>query len=276
MMSVSLGPLAFPVGPLVILCAIWMAVWLSRRLAGSEQKDLAERTVWQAVLLSLIAARLAHVGLNWQAYLEHPWSIIDIRDGGWSAPAALAVGIAWLALQLLRKPVPRRAVVTGALVGISLWGVAKAGLWWSDSQADRQTIPGVLVTNPLTNEVRPLDEIARGKPTIVNLWATWCGPCRIEMPLLAQAQTENRDVQFVFLNESETPAQINRFLREEQLQLENVWIDIQRQFGLAVGSQGLPTTLFYDQTGQRVDAHFGIISAAALRIQVERLQKMSQ
>lgn len=276
MMSVSLGPLAFPVGPLVILCAIWTAVWLSRRLASTDQKDLAERTVWQAVLLSLIAARVVHIMLNWQAYLDHPWSMIDIRDGGWSAPAALAVGLGWMGFQLLRKPLPRRAVVTGVLVGISIWGVAKAGLWWTDSQANRQSIPGVLVTNPLTDEIKPLDEIARGKPTIVNLWATWCGPCRIEMPLLAQSQAENPDVQFVFLNEAESAAKISQFLRKEQLQLDNVWIDIQRQFGMAVGSQGLPTTLFYDKTGQRVDAHFGIISPAALRIQVERLQKMSQ
>lgn len=276
MMSVSLGPLAFPVGPLVILCAIWTAVWLSRRLATDEQKDLAERTVWQAVLLSLIAARAAHIALNWQAYLEHPWSIIDIRDGGWSAPAALAAGLGWLAIQLLRKPLPRRAVLTGALVGISLWGVAKAGLWWSDSQANRQSVPGVLVNNPRTNEMRPLDEITRGKPTVINLWATWCGPCRIEMPLLAKSQAENPDVQFIFLNEAETAEQIDRFVRKEQLTLANIWIDVQRQFGLAVGSQGLPTTLFYDATGQRVDAHFGIISAAALRIQVERLQQIAQ
>jgi len=208
MMSVSLGPLAFPVGPLIILCAIWTAVWLSRRLAGDEQKDLAERTVWQAVLLSLLAARVAHVALNWQAYLEHPWSIIDIRDGGWSAPAALAVGLGWLGWQLLRKPLPRRAVITGTLVGVSLWAVAKAGLWWSDSQAERQSIPAILVSNPLTNEIRPLDEIARGKPSVVNLWATWCGPCRVEMPLLAQSQANNPDVQVIFLNEAETPAQI--------------------------------------------------------------------
>lgn len=275
MMSVSLGPLAFPVGPLIVLFAIWTAVWLSRRLASADQKDLAERTVWQAVLLSLIAARVAHIGLNLQAYLDHPWSIIDIRDGGWSAPAALAVGLGWMGFQLLRKPLPRRAVITGALIGIGIWGVAKTGLWWSDSQANRQSIPVVLVTNPLTNEVKPLDEIARGKPTIVNLWATWCGPCRIEMPLLAKSQAENPDVRYVFLNEAETAATISQFLRKEQLHLENVWIDIQRQFGLAVGSHGLPTTLFYDKTGRRVDSHFGIISPAALRIQIERLQKMN-
>ena len=41
-----------------------------------------------------------------------------------------------------------------------------------------------------------------GKPLVVNLWATWCPPCRREMPVLAKAQQDNTEVNFLFVNAS--------------------------------------------------------------------------
>jgi thiol-disulfide isomerase/thioredoxin len=51
----------------------------------------------------------------------------------------------------------------------------------------------------------------RGKPLVLNLWATWCGPCRREMPVLATAQQAHDDVQFVFLNQGETLDEVQGF-----------------------------------------------------------------
>jgi hypothetical protein len=56
------------------------------------------------------------------------------------------------------------------------------------------------------------------------------------------------------------------------LNLANVWLDPSSRLGPASGSRGLPTTLFFDATGQRVDAHFGLINAAALQVQLDRLR----
>ena len=53
-----------------------------------------------------------------------------------------------------------------------------------------------------------LPEIIKGKPSVVNLWATWCGPCRAEMPTLAAAQKNTPDVIFVFVNQGESQATV--------------------------------------------------------------------
>lgn len=271
MLSVSLGPLALPTGPIILLLAIWIAVYSGRHFAVAETKASAERVIWQAVTLALVAARIGHLGLNWLAYYENPWSIIDIRDGGWSWFAGLAAGLVWLGWQSRRRPGACRATLYGALSGIGFWVLAHGALWWSANASDERQVPEIAVVNLESGKSQPLNEVIRSKPAIVNLWATWCGPCRVEMPVLAAAQKRYPDITLVFLNQGETPAQISEFLSDEGLRLEHVWIDTQSQFGPAVGSQGLPTTIFYDKRGHRVDAHFGILSAAALRIQAERL-----
>ena len=108
---------------------------------------------------------------------------------------------------------------------------------------------------------------------MVNLWASWCAPCRAEMPLLAAAQQRERDVRFVFVNQGETAAAVQAYLQREGLALEGVWLDPTSALGPAVGSRGLPTTLFYDARGRRVDAHFGVLNAAALQARLRDLRR---
>jgi thiol-disulfide isomerase/thioredoxin len=105
---------------------------------------------------------------------------------------------------------------------------------------------------------------------VVNLWATWCGPCRAEMPVLAAAQRARPDVRFVFANQGEGPEVVQRYLAAERLALQDVWLDIGSGLGPALGSRGLPTTVFFDADGTRVDAHFGLLNAAALQARLAR------
>ena len=64
---------------------------------------------------------------------------------------------------------------------------------------------------------------------------------------------------------------MHAYLQREGLALDGVWLDAASQAGPAFGSRGLPTTLFFDAQGRRVDAHFGVLNAAALQA---RLQDM--
>ena len=61
-------------------------------------------------------------------------------------------------------------------------------------------------------------------------------------------------------------------LQREGLPLQDVWLDPAARLGPAVGSRGLPTTLFFDARGRRVDAHFGLLSAASLRTRLQALK----
>jgi thiol-disulfide isomerase/thioredoxin len=99
---------------------------------------------------------------------------------------------------------------------------------------------------------------------VVNLWATWCPPCRAEMPVLEEAQNDRTDVLFVFANQAEATPSIQSFLDRMQLDLDHVLRDRRGQIARQAGTAALPTTLFYDADGRLIDSHIGQLSKATL------------
>jgi len=273
MLSISLGPLALPVLPLVLMLAVWVAASLARRLAPAQLSQRAENMVWSAAGLGLLAARLTHVLRYADAYFATPWALIDIRNGGWFAPAGWTVAGAWLIWRSWQQPVLKRALGLGALCAGTIWSAGLAVVWLADAKPAQQQVPDVTLTELNGARTLSLSQLIVGKPTVVNVWATWCGPCRAEMPTLAAAQQRTPEVAFVFVNQGDTPAKVAAYLQQSGLALANVWLDPTSRLGPAAGSRGLPTTLFFDATGKRVDAHFGMLNAAALQVQLDRLRE---
>ena len=117
-----------------------------------------------------------------------------------------------------------------------------------------------------------LTEAARGRPVVVNLWASWCGPCRAEMPMLAAAQQREPTVAFLFVNQGESPTTVQSFLHQQGFTLREVLLDSGSSLGQAIASRGLPITLFFDAKGRQVDAHFGILNSAALESRLRQLR----
>ncbi len=111
----------------------------------------------------------------------------------------------------------------------------------------------------------------RGKPTVLNLWATWCPPCQREMPILADGQATRPDVNFVFLDQGDTAEQVKTFLRSHGLALHNVLLDPKGEGTLEYGLGGLPTTLFFDAEGHLVDAQLGGLTRASLASKLSRI-----
>lgn len=109
----------------------------------------------------------------------------------------------------------------------------------------------------------------RGKPLVINIWATWCPPCRREMPVLQQAQSDYPHVTFLFVNQGETPENVSTFLATTGLSLTHVLFDGTGLLAQRVGSMALPTTLFYDANGRLVGSHLGELSRASLRHALE-------
>ena len=130
-----------------------------------------------------------------------------------------------------------------------------------------QELPALSLTSL---EGRPINLAEfKGKPTVVNLWATWCPPCVREMPMLHQAQVDRRGVNFVFLNQGESADKVGAWLQTRKLLMRNVLVDADRQAGAAFKQRALPTTLFFDAKGRLVSTRIGELSAATLS---ERLQ----
>lgn len=116
----------------------------------------------------------------------------------------------------------------------------------------------------LSGESTNLAALADGKPLVVNLWASWCPPCRHEMPVLAAAQQHETGISFVFANQGEHAASVHDYLSSSRLDLANVALDRDARLGSVAGSMALPITLFYDARGQLVASHRGALTAATL------------
>lgn len=140
-------------------------------------------------------------------------------------------------------------------------------------------IPGTTATTPfrsfqLLEEPRTLKDFKfvdgkwkpasladfQGKTVLLNIWATWCGPCREEMPTLdrLQASIGGPDFEVVALSIDEGGiAVINDFYQELGLKALRVFVD---PSGMAPGTLnvlGLPTTLLIDREGREVGRYMG-------------------
>lgn len=169
-----------------------------------------------------------------------------------------------------RLPALRRPLTFGLAAGVLAWG----GIFGAIRMMENTTVPQVSLTT-LAGEQTTLAALAQGKPMVVNLWATWCPPCRREMPVLAAAQKQETAVRFVFVNQGEDGATAQHYLTAAGLDLANVMIDPGTALGREVGSGALPTTLFYDANGRLVDTHLGALSAASLASKLDRIRSPS-
>ena len=136
------------------------------------------------------------------------------------------------------------------------------------------SLPTVPLTTLKGDQVN-LSSLATGKPMVLNLWASWCTPCREEMPMLAAAQRQEAGLQFVFANQGEDGTTVQRFLSASQLELTNVLLDPSARIGREAGSMALPITFFYDDSGRLVDTNMGGLTADSLATKLDRIRSHS-
>lgn len=275
MLSVSIGPVALPVAPLLWGAALWATQALAARLAGPEG-PAAGRAVGWAAAIGLLAARIGFVLGAPAGYLASPLLLLDVRDGGWSPAVGVAAAVAVLAGWAWRAPPLRRPMAAGLAAGAAVWSVLSAAIGVLGPSRHEGTLAGLSAPpapalTDLSGQPADLAALGRGLPTVVNLWATWCSPCRAEMPMLARAQQQAPGVRFVFVNQGEGPVEVNRWLLAQGFSLQHVLLDPGSRLGARVGSSGLPTTLFYDANGRFVAGHMGLLSSASLAARVAAL-----
>lgn len=269
MLNVNLGPFALQVSHLLLLAALLVATGVGH-LVGRQQQIGIGNSLIDMLWAALLAARLAFIATWFELYRNAPWSMLDIRDGGFTPWAGLVAALGVALWRGWRRPPLRQPLLWGVTAGLLAWG-AMFGVMEALDKAAKPGLPTVALTT-LTGEPTQLTAMAKGKPMVVNLWASWCPPCRREMPVLAAAQQQESQVTFVFANQGEDSAAALRYLSAGQLNLANVLLDPGTALGQAIGSTALPTTLFYDARGQLVDTHLGELSAASLASKLNRLR----
>jgi len=258
---------------LLLLIIAVLAAMAAGGLAGRDKKTGIAYAMFGMLVAALLAARAVHVALWFDIYRLAPRSMLDVRDGGfnaWAGIAAAALLAIWLGRRrtLLRKPLAV-ALVSGILV----WGGMSSAILLMEM--GNASLPKSPLTT-LKGEPADLAKLAAGKPIVLNLWATWCPPCRRELPTLAAAQKRETWASFVFADQGENAMTVQRYLAAEGLDLNNVLLDAGAKIGPEVGAGGLPMTLFYGADGRLVDTHLGQLTPNSLAQKLNRLRSASQ
>ncbi|MEO9382564.1 TlpA disulfide reductase family protein [Chromobacterium phragmitis] len=266
MLSFHLGPLAIPSAAALLggaLLAAHCAGWLAGRRRGvSVASHLNDMLLWGA-----LAARLGFIAIWFEPYRAQPWSMLDLRDGGF---ALWAGALGALAVALWRgwtQPTLRQPLTAALLAGALVWASAQAWL----AREEAPPLSGQTLLS-LSGAPASLPALAQGYPVVVSLWASWCPPCRREMPLLQNAQQNEPGIRFVFANQGEDKAAASQYLQAEGLRLEHVLLDPAGALGAEYGSVALPTTLFFNAQGRLAATHLGELSAATLASKLAALR----
>lgn len=266
--TLRLGPLALPLAPLLLIFAWIVGSTLHERLARRAGRPAGARHSWLMLLLVLAAARLGYVLNFLSEYGAAPWSMLDIRDGGWAPWWGVSAVAAYLLFLWAARSPWRKTASLGAAAALALWlggmalpQVVPVGAGATQA-AQRNGLPEWQAT-ALDGTVVSLPAL-KGQAVVVNLWATWCPPCRREMPVLREASQQHPQVRFLWVNQGEDQEKTARYAAQQGLPAGNVVLDTGSELSRMLGANGLPTTLFYNAEGTLVARRTGELSAATL------------
>jgi peroxiredoxin len=145
-------------------------------------------------------------------------------------------------------------LILSLVTAVCLWTLASASVQGADETGltpleDRPQAPGFDLVDPAGKRVRLVDYL--GKPVIINFWATWCPPCRAEMPSMQRAWRQLREegIGLMAVNVGESAGAINRFTEEYPVEFP-LPMDVDSEVVQVWPVRGLPTTFVVDPEGR--------------------------
>ncbi|RRH73798.1 TlpA disulfide reductase family protein [Falsigemmobacter faecalis] len=261
MTDFALGPFLMS-GERLIWILATLVLWVAAALVSRKGRPDLNPWAFRAALAGLVGARLGFVAQNADVYQADPLSIFAIWQGGFALWGGVA-GFAAMTLPLMW----RRREMTPWIAASTLPALTILFILGQLLRAHEQFLP----------QDRPFIDLAGTQmtlegPAVVNLWATWCPPCRREMPMMVEEAQANPDLPIYFVNQGESPEKIRQYLSSAGLVMTPV-LDPSLGLMAQTGILGLPATLFVDAEGRVTRAHIGEISRAALRQGISDLKK---
>lgn len=142
-------------------------------------------------------------------------------------------------------------------------------------EPEKMMAPDFVMTDSNGTQVYLSDFI--GKPIVLNFWASWCGPCKMEMPDFNEKYAElGDDIHFLMVNMTdgsrETVDVAKKFI-EEQGYTFPVYFDTEMDAAITYGVTSLPTTYFIDAEGYVIAQAMGAIDGATLQTGIDMITK---
>lgn len=176
-------------------------------------------------------------------------------------------------------------IFAGLLIGVGLAVLFIYGSNFMDSEAGVNPLPAgaELPESPavgsmapdfslqtINGESRSLAE-QRGKIVVMNFWATWCGPCEIEMPMFESFyETKPEQVEIIAVNYDEPPGKVRAYADRLNLDFP-ILLDPGGSIQELYRVRAYPTTFFVDQSGFIRFHHIGILSQDKFASYLDRL-----
>ncbi|QPI86359.1 TlpA family protein disulfide reductase [Rhodobacterales bacterium HKCCA1288] len=267
MSAIDLGPFVLSIERFAALLGVIVFVAVAELFARSTKARTLSNWSSTTVFWGFIGARLGHVIEFWPSFAEEPWRILAIWQGGFSVAGA-AVGVAAVTAWALWRSLPVVPAASALCAGVIVWQAILLDV----APREPVALPGDPLATIEGESLVLTSLVASDKPIIINLWATWCPPCRRELPMLATVAAQRDDVVFLLASQGGTAAHVSRYLAEHDLQPEHVLIDTSGMLARHYGTVGLPVTLFIGTDGLLAHTHVGEISREVLLSRIARLQ----
>jgi len=145
----------------------------------------------------------------------------------------------------------------------------------SESEQEKYQAPDFTVFDADGNPVKLSD--FKGKPVVLNFWASWCGPCQREMPHFNKAYAKYKD-EIVFMmvdlvdGQRETQSKGSSFIKNQGYDFP-VYFDIEEDAAYTYGITSIPMTLFIDRDGYIKTGYAGAIDEETLQAAIELIDQ---
>lgn len=272
--AISFGPLTVPGWLLLYIVALAASSLLARflRAVDAEERRSSADLIMNAGTIWLLGWKLAPILLRPAVTFRDPLSVLATPGGTTGTLIGLGLAVAYLVSQFVRSRPGRRvlfqlaASVVGGGIAFFL-GIAVLGIVLSSTDDESGRIAELTLTRLDGEEVSLSDY--RGRTVLLNFWATWCPPCRAEIPDLVDFHAATAaETSAVLLSVNQTFSEpgrvaVEEFVSEMQIQYP-VLMDSNGLASAAFGVRGIPTTFVIGPDGRITERAFGAVSTSWL------------
>lgn len=267
--AISIGPIVLATSKAIIIVALIVFLLLMDKL--NQKLPGLSKWSFRSVLIAFVGARLGDFLVNFAYYQSDILSVLYFWRPGYYVEFGLFLAIFYTIFVVYKygfaqlvedfKTKSKLILIIILLTFLTISAIFLAPKTNEVALENAPKLPSVILE---TLEGKKIDLADfKGENLIVNFWATWCPSCRREIPAFLQLSKITR-TKILLINQGEDKLSVQNYLTSENLNFDNVFLDKNNQMSQIFKIKGLPTTLFFDKSGNLRYTNLGIISASDL------------